>query len=171
VRVVESAELSSEDRDRLVAGEPHPFGGEGDHLSWRAKTHSVCVRDDSDRPIAAGGIVVASVRAGGSEPFAVAGIGGVLVTRSERGRGLARVIVERLLAIAGELGPDWAMLLAAPRNVALYEKFDFRLIEGLVTADQPTGPAEMPMHGMYRALHEPAAGWPPGPVHIEGEPF
>jgi GNAT superfamily N-acetyltransferase len=128
------------------------------------------VRDEQERLLAAGGVVQAQVRVGEHEPFAVAGIGGIIVTRACRGRGLARLVIERVLEIAATLGPERAMLFCLPRNVALYEKFGFRLLAGPVRARQPEGTIELPMSAMWRPLRD-GAGWPRGAVEVLGEPF
>jgi hypothetical protein len=44
-------------------------------------------------------------------PFQVAGLGGLIVTRSARGRGLTRLLAGRLLKVAGEFGSHRAMLI------------------------------------------------------------
>src|ERR1700736_3620692 len=84
--------------EELVAGEREPWGGGGgEGLSWRDKTHNIGVRDDGGRLLAAGGAVLAEVRVGPQSPFHVAGLGGLIVTRSARGRGLARLLARHLL--------------------------------------------------------------------------
>jgi GNAT superfamily N-acetyltransferase len=170
MRIVEGGPLSQQTREELIAGEHQPFGAVGEGLHWREKTHSVCVLDDTERPLAAGGLVVAEVSVAAAPPFEVAGIGGVIVTRSRRGQGLARIVMERLLAVAAGLGPSRAMLFCLTRNVPLYVRFGFSEIAAPVRAEQPDGPVPVPMHAMWRALHgEP--GWPAGPVLVRGEPF
>jgi predicted N-acetyltransferase YhbS len=162
--------LTSADWDLLVDGEPHPFGSVGEDLHWCEKTHSVSIRDDAGRPLAAGGLAVAEVEVAAAPAFTVAGIGGVIVTRSMRGRGLARTVVERLLEIAPTLGPERAMLFCLERNEPLYAKFGFLPVADPVRADQPTGPVEVPMGAMWKPLAA-GADWPPGPVRVRGEPF
>ena len=103
-------------------------------------------------------------------PLQVAGLGGVIVTRAARGRGLARVLIERLLEIAPQLGAERAMLFCLPANVGLYAKFGFRLIEAPVTARHPQGLVVVPMPAMWRPLSA-AATWPGGAVELGDEPF
>jgi GNAT superfamily N-acetyltransferase len=170
VQVIETGALPTRDWDLLIDGEPEPFGAVGEQLHWRAKTHSVCVRDDDGRPLAAGGLAVAELDVAGAPPFAVTGIGGVIVTRSMRGRGLARTVIERLIEIAPALGPQRAMLFCLERNEPLYEKFGFLPVAGPVWADQPGGAVAVPMGAMWRPLTD-GAEWPEGVVHIHGEPF
>jgi GNAT superfamily N-acetyltransferase len=170
VRLVDLDGLSHEDWERVVAGEPEPFGGVGEELEWREKTRYIGVMDDDEQLVAYAGLVAVDVRVAEAAPFTVAGVGGVIVTKAARGRGLGRMVIERILEIAPELGLERAMLFCIPRNVPLYEKFGFHLVEDEVWADQPTGPVEMPIHTMWKPL-TPAATWPPGRVEVLGEPF
>ena len=94
---------------------------------------------DDGRPLALAGAVLAEVAVGGGEPFPVVGIGGVIVTRAMRGRGLARVVVAAILRLGGELGPDHAMLFCAPQLTPMYAGFGFSEIAAPVRAEQPTG--------------------------------
>jgi hypothetical protein len=92
------------------------------------------------------------------------------VTRRARGRGHTRPVMERLLQLAGRLGPERAMLLCLPSRVALYERFGFAELHGPIRATQPGGPVTVPMRGMWRAL-SPGIHWPPGEIELLGEPL
>ncbi len=156
--------------EELIAGEQEPFGAVGAQLRWRDKTHNIGIREDDGRLVAAGGVVLADVQVAEGPVFQVAGLGGVIVTRSARGRGLANVLVQRLVDVCGELGVERAMLFCRAQLVPLYAKFGFLAIEAPVRAEQPTGPIEMPMPAMLRALSAEAS-WPAGAVRLLGEPF
>ena len=168
--MIELERMGTSEWDQIVDGEPNPFGGVGEELAWRAKERHFGIRDGDGRLLAAAGLVRADVRAGHGEPFAVAGLGGVIVTRSQRGRGLARALVERALLLAPELGVEHAMLFCLPHNVPLYERFGFHDVEGEIRAGQPGRTVTMPLGAMWRALR-PGAEWPPGAVEVLGEPF
>jgi predicted N-acetyltransferase YhbS len=170
MRLVELDRLAERDWEELVAGEHEPFGDIGEQLVWRDKTRNVGVRDDNGRLLAAGGLVLAEVRVGRQSPFEVVGIGGVIVTRTARGRGIARLLVQRLLELAGDTGVQRAVLFCLPGLTSLYSKFGFALIESEVWADQPTGRIEMPLSAMWRAFSSDAS-WPTGRVELMGEPF
>jgi predicted GNAT family N-acyltransferase len=103
-------------------------------------------------------------------PFQVVGLGGLIVTRSARGRGLARLLAVRLLEIAGELEAQRAMLFCREELTSFYAKLGFVTIEAPVWVEQPGGRVEMPMPAMWSALGGDA-GWPPGGVDLLGEPF
>ncbi len=153
----------------LIAGEHEPFGGIGEGLHWREKPINVGLRDGDGRLLAAGGVVVAQLRAG-QAPLEVVGLGGVIVTPSARGHGLARTLVTALLAAAAELGPERTMLFCLPRLIPFYAGFGFAEIDAPVRAAQPGGRIEVPLSSMWKALHgEPA--WPPGAIELAGEPF
>src|SRR5271166_6533734 len=142
MRLVELSRLSAPDWEELVAGEHEPFGGIGEKLVWRDKTRNVGIRDNDGQLVAAAGVVQAEVKVGRESPFEVAGLGGLIVTRSARGRGLARLLCRRLLEIAGELKAQRAMLFCQPKLMALYGEFGFVQIDDPVWADQPGGRIE-----------------------------
>lgn len=169
MRLVELDSVTEADWQEVIAGEPDPFGGVGEELQWRAKSRNLGLRDDAGKLVGLGGLVLADVRVDGSV-LQVVGVGGVIVTRAARGRGLARELIERLLEIAPELGAERAMLFCVPANVGLYAKFGFREIEAPVTAQQPGGPLEIPMRAMWRPLTSSAI-WPSGAVELNDEPF
>jgi predicted N-acetyltransferase YhbS len=154
------------DWDALTDGEPDPFGGADETIRWRKKTHHT-VQFDGDRPIAHVGLVVAPVRLG-EDTFDVLGVGGVLVTRSRRGQGVLRAVLEA--ALARELGPDRALLWCSTENAAIYARFGFEHVTAPVTVEQPDGPYVMPMPTMFKPLR-PGVTWPDGPVTVPDWPF
>ncbi len=170
MRMVELDGLSGGCWEELVAGEPEPFGSVGASLFWREKTRNVGVREDDGRLVAAAGTVLAELRVGEGPLLQVAGLGGLIVTRSARGRGLGRLLFQRLLELAGELDVERAMLFCRPQLMSLYGKFGFVAIDAPVWADQPGGRIEMPLPAMWRVLGSDA-GWPGGRVDLLGEPF
>ena len=100
-----------------------------------------CCGDEDGTLIAKVGLVVVDVEAG-REAFQVAGVGGVIVTRSERGKGHLRPLLEAALERAATLGAGRAMLFCAERNVGLYERFGFAVIDGAGRSpQQPSGAA------------------------------
>jgi GNAT superfamily N-acetyltransferase len=170
VEVVESGPLTDAQRAELEGGEEHPFGTEGIELCWRPKERHVMLRDEVDRLLASTGLLVVEVSVDDGEPFEVVGVGGVFVTRSHRRQGLARVVVEAALERAARMGPPAAMLFCRDAVVGLYRKLGFELVERPVRVLQPTGSAVMPVNTMWRPLVD-GATWPPGAVHVHGEPF
>lgn len=168
-QVVRLGALSDATWQELIAGEHEPWGAVGAQLRWREKPLTVAIRGARGRLLAAGGLVLIEVRAG-DERFEVAGIGGVIVTRSARGSGLGRTLVAALLDAASELDAERAMLFCRPGLVAFYSSLGFIEIEARVSAEQPGGRIEMPLRCMWKTLRgEPR--WPPGPVEVSGEPF
>jgi GNAT superfamily N-acetyltransferase len=169
VRLIELEQIGESGWERLIDGEPQPWGDVDEGLRWQPKTHTVGLLDDAGALIGTGGTLVTEVRAG-QERFEVVGIGGIFITRNARGRGLGSLVIERLLQIAGELGPERAMLFCLPSRVALYSRFGFSELAGSVRATQATGPVTVPMRAMWRAL-VPGTGWPAGEVVVLGDPF
>lgn len=167
--MVELDRITDGDWQQVVAGEPKPWGAIGEALQWREKSHNLGLCDESGNLVALAGLILAEVRVA-DVPLQVAGIGGVIVTRSGRGRGFARVLIERLLQIAHELGAERAMLFCLPANTGLYAKFGFQLIEEPIWVAQPGGPIEMPLRAMWKPLTH-AADWPAGKIELPDEPF
>jgi predicted N-acetyltransferase YhbS len=120
---------------------------------------------EDGRLIASAGILTADVHVG-DRTFPVVGIGGVIVTRSRRGQGLFRRVMEPALAAARAAGPDHALLFCLPKNVPLYEKFGFATIPDPVTSLGIV----MPLETMWCPL-KPGEQWPPGPVTLLGPMF
>jgi predicted GNAT family N-acyltransferase len=170
VEFVELAALAEQDWDAVVAGEHQPFGSVGAGLAWRTKDRHFALREQDGRLLALAALVGVAVEIEGAGGLDVVGLGGVIVTPSERGRGLMFKVVEPVLALAEEMGPEHAMLFCRPELVAVYRRLGFEEITAPVRADQPAGPVEMPMRAMWRALRAGAA-WPPGRVNVHGLPF
>ena len=169
MRVVELDSVGGAEWDEVVAGEAQPFGGVAEGLTWRAKQRHVGVRDQQGRLLALAGTALCEVRAG-SRRLPVVGLGGVIVTRTQRGRGLARMAIEGALELARETPAAHAMLFCLRENMGLYAKFGFQPIAGAVRARQASGIVEVPLPGMWAPLRAGAA-WPPGEVEVLGEPF
>jgi hypothetical protein len=94
----------------------------------------------------------------------------VLVTASERGRGLVWELLQRLLEIAADMGPERAMLFCRPRLTGLYGKLGFAELPGPTWVQQPDAAVELPLRTMWRPLRE-SVSWPRGRVDVLGLPF
>ncbi|HXB65990.1 MAG TPA: GNAT family N-acetyltransferase [Solirubrobacteraceae bacterium] len=169
MRLVELDRITDGHWQQVLAGEHKPWGGVGETLQWREKSHNLGLCDNAGNLVALAGLVLAEVRVADA-PLQVAGIGGVIVTRSARGRGFVRLLIERLLPIGHALGVERAMLFCMPANIGLYAKFGFQPIEQPVWVAQPGGVIEMPLGAMWKPL-TPAANWPKGKIELLGEPF
>jgi predicted N-acetyltransferase YhbS len=170
MELVELGELTERDWAELTASENEPFGPVGAGLAWREKDRNVALRACDGRLIAAAGATIAEIEVEGAGSLQVVGLGGLIVTRSARGRGLMSMIVEPLLALAERMGPDRAMIFCRPELVALYRSLAFAEIQAAVWVDQPQGRVKMPEPAMWRALRA-GAEWPPGRVDVRGLPF
>ncbi len=162
-------EITPEQYTEIEAGEHDPFGMDDEDIEWIGKTHQTLLRREDGALIGKAGLVFVDVEAG-REAFQVAGVGGVIVTHTERGKGLLRPLLEAALERAASMGAERAMLFCAERNVALYERFGFAVIEAPVITQQPNGPLVMPMPAMWRPLRE-GVTWPVGLVSLPGPPF
>jgi predicted GNAT family N-acyltransferase len=171
MKLVKLGRLTEQDWDELLAGEHEPFGPQGARLAWRPKDVHIALRAPDGRLVAVAGALIAGVAVAGAVRFDVVGIGSVIVTRSLRGTGLVSRVLEPLLSLAEQMGPDRAMLFCRPGLVPLYRRFGFREITASVHADQPHGRIEMPPAAMWRPLAEGCSEWPRGRVDVLGEPF
>jgi predicted GNAT family N-acyltransferase len=170
VELVEMDAVTETIWGELIAGEPEPWGAVGEGLAWRDRDRNIGLREPDGRLVAAAGVVLAEVEVAPESSFQVVGLGGLIVTRAARGRGLAGMLVDSLLARAGKMGPDRAMLFCRPELVDLYRRFEYVEIADSVWVDQPIGRVEMPLRSMWRALRE-GVSWPPGRVDVRGLPF
>ena len=159
---------SARERAELHDGEQDAYQSLHLGMSWEEHERRFVLRD-GDRLVACAGLIVADVTAGGAT-FPVVGVGGVMVTRTRRGQGLARRVVERALERAEQLGPDRALLFCRPDRAGLYAKLGFARVDAPVTVAQPDGRREMPLETMWRPLRD-GATWPTGPVSLPGLPF
>jgi predicted N-acetyltransferase YhbS len=155
------------DFDAIIDDEVDPFGLDDLAIEWRRKTHHTVQRDADGQPIAHVGLLVAEV-AVGAQTLEVVGVGGVIVTHSQRGKGLLRPLLEA--ALSRDLGPERAMLWCTTANAELYARLGFAHITAPVTVDQTAGPYVMPMPAMWRPLRH-GATWPAGDVRVPGLPF
>jgi GNAT superfamily N-acetyltransferase len=167
---VEIGLLTEQDWADLTSGEREPFGPIGAGLAWRDKDRNLGFRNREGQLIAAAGATIAVVEVEDAGSFEVVGLGGLIVTRSARRRGLMSRLVEPMLELAEGMGPERAMIFCRPELVALYRRLAFAEIPAAVWVDQPGGRIEMPEPAMWRALHKNAV-WPPGRVDVRGLPF
>lgn len=161
--------MSAERRAELEGEEYDPWGTRDWALVFRPKERHLGLRDRQGRLVAAAGVVIVDVEAGG-EVFPVVGLGGVIVNIHHRGQGLARRVVTAALAHAERLGPDFMLLFCHADRVGLYRKLGFTELDDPVTVEQPNGTVAMPMRAMWRSLR-PGVTWPPGTVAVRGFPF
>lgn len=170
MELVELDEITAQQWSELVAGEREPWGGEAEQLMWGDKRRHVGLRGPDRRLVGLAGVLIAEVEVAPSERFEVVGVGSVLVTAAERGRGLVWELLRSLLEIAAHMGPERAMLFCRPQLTGLYGKLGFAEIPGPTWVQQPDGAAEMPLRTMWRPLCE-GVDWPSGRVDVLGLPF
>jgi predicted N-acetyltransferase YhbS len=171
--MIELAELegdhSAAERAQLHDGEENAFQSIHLGLYWEDHERRIVLLDDG-RMIACAGLVVVDVTVADAT-FAVVGIGGVIVTHTRRGQGLARQVLTGALARAAQLGPAHALLFCLPDRAGLYAKLGFEHVRAPVDVAQLDGRRRtMPLDTMWRPLRD-GATWPPGPVTLPGLPF
>jgi len=157
------------ERAQLHDGEENAFQSSHLGLYWEDHERRLVLLDDG-RMIACAGLLVADVTVLDST-FGVVGVGGVIVTHTRRGEGLARRVMAGALDRAAQLGPAHALLFCRPDRAGLYAKLGFEHVRAPVEVGQPEGRrAAMPIDTMWRPLRD-GATWPPGPVSLPGLPF
>lgn len=169
MQIIEFGSLTATQRDQLEGDEQDPFETRGITLRYRPKSDHVGLADEHGRLVASAGLVTAEVEVEAAR-FPVVGFGGVIVTASHRGRGLARSVMEAAIAKATNMGPKFALLFCHEDRAGLYRKLGFAEIADEVTVQQPDGHARMPQQTMWRALH-PGTTWPTGTVTVHSLPF
>lgn len=155
-------------RVELAEGEIDPFGIEKAGLTFAHKEQFVIAFSD-DRPVAAAGWLARDVRVG-SRTVAAAGLGGVLVRASRRGRGLCRLVVSEAMRVAAAAGRTHGILLCDPRFEPLYAHLGWVLIAEEVTFNDSEARRQVwPVVAMTRPLTDEP--WPRGKVYLAGLPF
>jgi predicted N-acetyltransferase YhbS len=167
--IVHLGPLTAAQKAELEGDERDPFDAAGSSLTWRQKDHHVCLQDERGRLVASTGYLTAEIETGGAR-FAVVGIGGVIVNKAHRGRGLAREVAAAALERAAALGPDFAVLFCYQDRAGLYRKLGFSFVAAEVTVEQPGGYALMAQRTMWRGLRE-AVRWPDGAVAVHSLPW
>lgn len=157
------------ERAELHDGEENAFQSVHLGIEWADHERRIVLYDQG-RMIACAGLVVADVTVADST-FGVVGFGGVIVTHSRRGEGLARTVMNGAIARARRLGPAHGLLFCRSDRAGLYAKLGFTKVDAPVDVGQPGGRRiAMPLDMMWRPLH-PDATWPDGPVSLPGLPF
>jgi predicted N-acetyltransferase YhbS len=169
VELVEFGRLTPEIRADLEGDEDDPFDSRGITLVYRPKEQHVALRGESGRIVASTGMVVVDVTVAETR-FPVVGIGGVIVSAAQRGRGLSRDVLTAALDRAAALGPAFALLFCHDDRAGLYERFGFSTVPPPVLVEQPDGIREVPQRTMVRPLRD-GATWPAGPVRVLSLPF
>jgi hypothetical protein len=170
LEIIEIGPLSLAEWIGLTGREPDAFGDRCAGVVWRPKDRHVGVRDDDGKLAAVGGVTVGAVSVSGGEPFPVVGFGGLIVRRDFRGSGLMTPLMDRMVAIGDELGPDLAMIFCEESLVPVYVGRGYTAIDGEVHVDQPDGRITMPIPALWRPIR-PGPPWPAGPVEVDGLPF
>jgi predicted N-acetyltransferase YhbS len=160
--------LSDDEHRTLFGWGKNIFGTEDAKYRWRPKDYHLVTEEDG-RAVSHVGILVTSVRAGGTN-VKVAGIGGVVTIPEAQGRHLVHAAMKRAAEfMCGELGVEFGMLFCLPRLVPFYARQGWRLVEEEAEFEQPTGKVVSPFRVMV--LPCGAREWPAGKVEVGGFPW
>jgi hypothetical protein len=152
----------------LAEGEADPSGVEGTGLTFVPKEH-FAIAFEGEEPVASAGWLARTLPVG-DRAVAAAALGGVLVRRSRRGRGLSRLVSEAAVSNARAAGRTHAVLLCKPQVRPLWAHLGWMEIPDRVTYTDPEGQTrQWPLVAMARPLGDEP--WPAGDVDLAGLPF
>jgi GNAT superfamily N-acetyltransferase len=115
------------------------------------------------------GIVDREVEVGGAL-VRVAGVGGVGTLPQWRGRGLARLALERVAGCTrDDLGADFGLLICGDAMSGFYARSGWTRISSPIWYDQPSG--RRLLGGVAMVLSARRSVWPAGTVYLRGLPF
>lgn len=153
----------------IVDGELDPFGTEDLAIEWGPKTDHIGLEDE-DRLIGHAGWVEAEMKVATGQSIDVLGLGGVMLHRDYRGRGVGRVLVEGAMRHMERQGATVAILFCRPERMRFYGDLGWRPVVDAVTVGQPGGPIVMPLRTCWLALAD-GATLPSGALEFPGLPF
>lgn len=169
MEVIELADFGPTEYGQIIDGEKDPYGTDHLGMEWREKSGHVALVEEG-RVIAHAGWVPADLRAASGERLRVVGLGGVMVHRAHRGQGLGHRLVAAAMERMGRLGLPVGMLFCRTERVPFYQSLGWQPHEEPVTADQPSGPVEVPLVTCWTPLVDggslPNSAW-----HVQGLPF
>jgi predicted N-acetyltransferase YhbS len=169
VEVVELNTFGPDEYGQIVDGEKDPYGTDHLGMDWREKSGHVALVEEG-RIIAHAGWVPADIGAATGERFQVVGLGGVMVHRDHRGDGLGQQLVAAAMERMARLGLSVGMLFCRTERVPFYERLGWYPRDQRVTADQPSGPVEVPLVTCWTPLLD-GGSLPDSALHVEGLPF
>ncbi len=138
------SDFSPDDIAAIEDGETDPYGTDFLGIAWREKSGYLGLKE-AGRLIARAGWVAVQIRSAAGEPAQAVGLGGVLVNRYYRGRGLGGQLVLGAMTRMRELNRPLGLLFCAPERESFYERLGWHVVPHAVTADQPSGPVVMPL--------------------------
>ncbi len=169
MEIIELGDFGPDQYDQIVDGEPDPYGTDHLAIDWKDKTGHVALVEEG-WVLAHAGWVPADVRVETGGTLPVVGLGGVMVHRDHRGRGLGHRLVAAAMERMGRLERPVGLLFCRPVRIPFYDRLGWHPLTSQVTADQSAGPIVMPLVTCWTPLRV-GATVPDSPLHVEGLPF
>lgn len=144
------------------------FGSNYLNLTWKPKDLHIFVDVDGS-PVTHVGLLEHTVTVSG-EAVRVSGVGGVVTTLDEQGKGYAsRAMRYAASLMREELRVDFGLLFCHDRLIPFYERLGWQKIKEPVEIEQPSGSITSPMNVMILPCAKES--WPVGPVKLSSLPW
>ncbi|HKS29030.1 MAG TPA: GNAT family N-acetyltransferase [Pyrinomonadaceae bacterium] len=160
--------ISDEESKLLFGWGEDIFGSNHLNLTWKPKDLHIFIEVDGS-PVTHVGLLQHTV-AVNEERVAVCGVGGVVTTLDEQGKGYAsRAMRHAASLMREELSVDFGLLFCHDRLMPFYERLGWRRVSDAVEIEQPSGSIVSPMNVMILPCAKES--WPTGPVKLNSLPW
>ncbi|HEX8177633.1 MAG TPA: GNAT family N-acetyltransferase [Pyrinomonadaceae bacterium] len=160
--------ISDEESERLFGWGEDIFGSNHLNLRWKPKDLHIFVHVDGNA-VTHVGLLQHTVTVG-DEQVKVCGVGGVVTTLDEHGKGYATHAMRHAASLMREeLRVDFGLLFCHGRLIPFYERLGWQRIKDAVEIEQPSGPITSPMNVLILPCGKES--WPDGPVKLNSLPW
>jgi GNAT superfamily N-acetyltransferase len=170
VRIRKTRILSEQNEEQLFGWGENIFGLESLGFKWRKKDLHFTLYSEG-RATSHVGTLIDKVTVN-SRTITICGIGAVVTRKDAQNKGLASKLLAQVMKWAKEsTDAQFGFLFCREAMVPFYESMGWKLIEGVVLIEQPSGEMESPIPAMVYPLRGNDTEWPPGEVKIGGLPW
>jgi predicted GNAT family N-acyltransferase len=167
VRVVQGR-LADADVQRLFYWQDDVFGLDDHDIEWQPKDVHFLL-DVGGELVSHVGLVERTV-AVGAKPVRVAGVGAVVTHGDHHGKGYASALLNHAHGfMTNEWRVPFGMLFCRDALVSFYARHGWTTVHDEVLVEQPPRKVVLPLRVM--TFSTAGAGWPNGPVDLNGLPW